>query len=32
MPAVFPTPRFGSEVRATVRLALPLVLGHCPPA
>ncbi len=28
MPAVFPTPRFGSEVRATVHLALPLVLGH----
>ena len=28
MSAVSPTPRFGSEVRATVRLALPLVLGH----
>ncbi len=28
MSAVSPTPRFGHEVRATVRLALPLVLGH----
>ena len=28
MSAVSPTPHFGSEVRATVRLALPLVLGH----